>query len=108
MIAEAYRDAIAMIEEHRAQLDRLAAALVASEELGRLEIAAALGEPRPRRTARPEPGPRPEPALRPHAGSVRPRATSVRPRRRRLAPVVADIVTWFVGRARRDRRAGVE
>ena len=92
MIAEAYCDAIAMIEEHRTQLDRLACALVASEELDRLEIAAALGESRPRRTARPEPGPRPEPALRPHAGSVRQPATSVRPRRRRLAPVLADMV----------------
>ena len=107
MIAEAYCDAIAMIEEHRTQLDRLACALVASEELDRLEIAAALGESRPRRTARPEPGPRPEPALRPHAGSVRQPATSVRRRRRRLAPVLAGIVTWFVGRAKRDRRAGV-
>jgi cell division protease FtsH len=68
MIADAYRDAIAMIEEHRAQLDRLAGALVASEELDRLEIAAALSESRPRRTARPEPGPRPEPALRPMRG----------------------------------------
>jgi cell division protease FtsH len=107
MIADAYRDAIAMIEEHRAQLDRLAGALVASEELDRPEIAAALSESRPRRTARPEPVPRPEPALRPHAGSVRQPATSVRPRRRRLAPVLAGIVTWFVGRAKRDRRAGV-
>ena len=53
MIADAYRDAIAMIEEHRAQLDRLAGALVASEELDRPEIAAALSESRPRRTAPP-------------------------------------------------------
>jgi cell division protease FtsH len=107
MIAEAYRDAIAMIEEHRAQLDRLAGGLVASEELDRLEIAAALGESRPRRAAPPEAGPRPEPALRPQARSIRQPATSVRPRRRRLAPVLAGIVTLFVGRANRDRRAGV-
>ena len=104
---EASRDAIAMIDEDRTQLERSAAALVASEELDRLEIAAAVGEPRPRR-ARPEPGPRSEPALRPHAGSVQQLATSVRPGRGRLAPVLADIVTWFVGCAKRDPRAGVE
>ena len=96
-----------MIEEHRAQLARLAGALVASEELDRVEIAAALGAPRPRRAPRPQPEPRPEPAPRPQAGSVRQPITSVRRRRRRLAPVLAGIVTWFVGRAKRDRRAGV-
>jgi cell division protease FtsH len=107
MIAEAYRDAIAMIEEHRAQLARLAGALVASEELDRVEIAAALGAPLPRRAAHQQPEPRPEPVLRPQAGSVRQPAASVRPRQRRLRPAFAGTVTWFVARAKRDRRAGV-
>jgi cell division protease FtsH len=96
MIAEAYRDAIATIVEHRALLDRLAGALVASEELDRLEIAAALGEPTPRRHTPPAPGPRPEPALRPERAKT---PSPAAPRRPRLAPVLAA----FTRRA--DRRA---
>jgi cell division protease FtsH len=104
MIAEAYRDAIAMIEDHRVQLDRLAGALLTSEELDRLEIADALGEPPPRPPVRPEAGPRPEPALRrpeptaPHVVTTRRRA------RRRLAPALAVVRTALVGRP--DRHGG--
>jgi cell division protease FtsH len=107
MIAEAYRDAVAMLEEHREQLDRLAGALLASEELDRLEIAAALGEPPPRRPARPPAGPRPEPALRPEGQTAPHPAASRRQFRRRLAPALAAALTAFTARSDRARRAPV-
>ena len=104
MIAEAYRDAIKLIDAHRAQLDRLARTLLASEELDRLEIATALGEPRPQPPVRPEPGPRPEPALRPH--NVAPSHVHASPRRRRrLSPLLSDALAAFRARADRDRGA---
>ena len=109
MIAEAYRDAIVLIEEHRAQLERLAAALMASEDLDRLEIAASLGEARPRRLPRPHPGPRPEPALRPPAPTARHGERSRRPLGRRFAPALPTALTAFIARVlsvgRREARA---
>jgi cell division protease FtsH len=105
MIAEAYRDAIVLVEQHREQLERLARALTASESLDRLEITTALGEARPRRHARPNPGPRTEPALRPPAaGSPHAR----RERRRlaeRLTPALPAAVQAVLDRAERGRRA---
>jgi cell division protease FtsH len=101
MLADAYRDAIAMLEEHRERLDRLVRALGASEELDRLEIAAALGEPRAPRRTRTEPGARPEPALRPpEATAPHPAAT-----RRALRPRLAPVLTAFIGRADREPAA---
>jgi cell division protease FtsH len=105
MIAEAYRDAIALIDAHRAQLDRLARTLLASEELDRLEIATALGEPRPQPRVPPEPGPRLEPALRPHKVAPSHVPASPRRRRRRLVPLLAGALASFRVRAARDRRA---
>jgi hypothetical protein len=101
---EAYRDAIAMLEEHRARLDRLTRALIESDDLDRLEIAAALGEPRARRSTGPAPGPRPEPALRREPSPRRPRARErgVRPR---LVPLLAEALTAFLGRLPSHRRA---
>jgi cell division protease FtsH len=107
MIADAYRDAIAMIDEHREQLDRLAHALLASEELDRLEIAAALGEPRPGRRSRPEAGPRPEPALRPRNATAPAATRSRHPLRRRLAPALAAAAAAFGTRDGRDRGAPI-
>ena len=105
MIAEAYRDALAMVEEHRAQLDRLARTLLASEELDRLEIAAALGEPPARPATRPAAGPRPEPALHvPAPTPLRQRAPR-RAMRPRLASVLPAAFTAFGGRAGSDRDA---
>jgi cell division protease FtsH len=105
MIAEAYRDAIALVEEHRTQLERLARALIASEDLDRLEIAAALGEARPRQRTRPHPGPRPAPALRQHAPATRRPARQRRPLAPRLAPALPAALAAFIGRADRTRRA---
>jgi cell division protease FtsH len=105
MIADAYRDAIAMIEQHRAQLDRLAGALLEAEELDRLEIAAALGKPRPRVPAPGHSGPRPEPALRSRKPTTRHAARARRPLRRRVAPVLAALLPAWARRADRDRRA---
>jgi Peptidase family M41 len=104
MIAEAYRDAITMVEEHRRPLERLARALLASEELDRLEIAAALGEPPQARPALPPAGPRPEPALRRAGERSAPHPATPRRVRRRLAPALAAVRTVLGGRA--DRRPG--
>jgi cell division protease FtsH len=53
MVAEAYAEAVHLLEAHRPQLDALAAALMASEDLSRMEIVTALaaseaGQPAPR------------------------------------------------------------
>jgi hypothetical protein len=95
-----------MIEEHRAPLGHLARGLVESEELDRLEIAAALGEPRPRARALPQPGPRPEPALRPQQVTTQPASTARRPLRR-IAPALAAALAAFAARADRDRSAPI-
>jgi cell division protease FtsH len=42
LVDDAYRDAVALIDEHRAQLDRLAAALLKAGDIDRPEIVAAL------------------------------------------------------------------
>jgi len=99
MIAEAYRDAIAIVEEHRAQHQRLSRSLLEAEELDRLEIAAALGDPRPRALAHPKPAPRQEPALHPGKAAAQHVPGARRPLRRRLAPALAALLT--ASRARR-------
>jgi cell division protease FtsH len=100
MIAEAYRDAIAMIERHRDQLDRLARRLLVSEELDRLEIADALGEALPVRRPSVEGGPRAKPALRgAHRSARRPALERAR------MPRIPAAVTAFLSRADRGRRA---
>ncbi len=99
MIAEAYGHALSLIEDHRAELDRLAAALLASEELDRLEIAAVLGRPRPVRRVRPAPGPRTHPAL------VSPEPSPPPAPGRALRPRLASALAAFTGRPGRDRDA---
>ena len=42
IVEEAYRDAIALVEEHREQLERLTKALLAAGDIDHLEIAAAM------------------------------------------------------------------
>jgi cell division protease FtsH len=42
IVEDAYRDAIAMVEEHREQLERLTQALLAAGDIDHLEIAAAM------------------------------------------------------------------
>jgi cell division protease FtsH len=64
MIADAYRDAIAMVESHRAELVALSVALLASDDLDRARIATLLGTGRPQPAGVLDLGPRPEPALR--------------------------------------------
>lgn len=91
MIADAYRDAIAMVEQHRPELEALADALLASEDLDRERIAALLGSGRARMAARPDLGPRPEPALRRQnepAQALAP-VERIRPARRRRPAVAA-------------------
>ncbi len=53
LVAEAYRDAIALLEEHRAELDRLTDALLTAEDVDRAEILVALGPDLPQRTLQP-------------------------------------------------------
>ena len=54
MVADAYTDAVALLREHRGQLDSLRERLLESRELERVDILAAIGtvEPRPSRTKR--------------------------------------------------------
>jgi cell division protease FtsH len=53
LVAEAYREAIALLEEHRIELDKLTDALLTAEDIDRAEILAALGRELPQRTLRP-------------------------------------------------------
>jgi Peptidase family M41 len=105
MIADAYRDAIAMVERHRARLDRLAGRLIEAEELDRLEIAAALGDARPRVPARRHPGPRAEASLRGGRPTARQAARARRPLRRRIAPALSALLAMSARRIGRDGRA---
>jgi cell division protease FtsH len=99
MLAEAYRDAVTMVEEHRRQLDRLARGLVESEELDRLEIVAALDDARPPARL----GPQHESALRPRRTAA-PAVTARRSIRRRVAPALAALMAFAAraGRAPED------
>ena len=47
LVADAYRDAVSLVEEHRTQLDRLATALLHSGEIERPEIELALVDAKP-------------------------------------------------------------
>jgi cell division protease FtsH len=65
MVADAYTDAVALLREHRGQLDSLRERLLESRELERVDILAAIGTvvPRPIRTQRPPTRPRLVPPL---------------------------------------------
>jgi cell division protease FtsH len=101
MIAEAYRDAVAMARRHRTQLWSLSDALLAHEDLDRQEIAVLLGSDRPGMDAPLGLGPPPEP-LAPVVPLRRERA------RRRRAPAAAAAagraaLAFVRLRARRER-----
>jgi cell division protease FtsH len=68
MVADAYADALSLLEEHRAQLECLTERLLDQRVLERVDILAAIGEVShaPKRT--PRPMPRPVPALVPPQG----------------------------------------
>jgi cell division protease FtsH len=53
LVADAYRDAIALLEEHRDKLNRLTDALLTAEDVDRAEILVALGPDLPQRTLHP-------------------------------------------------------
>jgi cell division protease FtsH len=103
MIADAYRDAIAMVEGHREELRALSTALLANDDLDRDRIAALLGTGRPRAAARLDLGPRPEPALRrQHEPQPSAPVVPLRERRRRRvprAPAAAGAAATAIGRA---------
>jgi hypothetical protein len=116
MIADAYRDAIALTEAYREELAALSTALLANDDLDRERIAALLGTGRPRPAAQLDLGPRPEPALRrQHEPQPSTPVVPLRERRRRRvprAPATAGAAAAAVGRmaltparlfARRDR-----
>jgi cell division protease FtsH len=67
MVADAYADALALLGEHREQLDRLSARLLENRVLERVDILAAIGNVTtlPKRT--PRPMPQTVPALTPRA-----------------------------------------
>jgi cell division protease FtsH len=103
MIADAYRDSLAMVEEHLGELRALSTALLAEDDLDRERVAALLGTGRPRPAPRLELGPRPEPALsRRHERQPPAPVARLRERRRRLlprAPAAAGAAAASVGRA---------
>lgn len=63
LVADAYADAIAMLEAHRDQLESLAQALLEKQDLNRAEILQALGRVAPRRPSGKRLGPQAAPAL---------------------------------------------
>jgi cell division protease FtsH len=103
MIADAYRDALAMVEEHLDELRALSTALLAEDDLDRERVAALLGTGRPRPATRLELGPRPEPVLsRRHERQPPAPVVRLRERRRRLlprAPAAAGAAAASIGRA---------
>jgi cell division protease FtsH len=109
MIADAYRDAIAMTEEHRAELEALSVALLAHDDLDRERIETLLGTGRPRPRAVLDLGPRPEPALRRQyeRDDTPARVVPLRePRRRRLpAPAAAAAAARFFIAKRTQRHS---
>jgi cell division protease FtsH len=66
MVADAYADALALLSEHRAQLERLSARLLEQRVLERVDILAAIGNVT-RLTDRERPSAKAAPALRPAA-----------------------------------------
>jgi cell division protease FtsH len=103
MIADAYRDALAVVEEHLEELRALSTALLAEDDLDRERVAALLGSGRPRPAARLELGPRPEPALS-RRQDRQASAPVVRLRERRWrraprAPSAASAAAAAIGRA---------
>jgi ATP-dependent Zn protease len=101
MIAEAYRDAVAMASRHRTEPWRLSDALLAREDLDRQEITALLGSDRPGLGAPVGLGPPPEPVA-----AVVPLRRERERRRRAPAAVAAagSAALAFVRlRARRER-----
>jgi cell division protease FtsH len=84
MIAEAYRDALALTRKHRAALWELSSALLAKEDLGREQIAALLGTGPPRPVPTLGLGPAPAPAA-----SVVPLRRRRERRRTQRAPAAA-------------------
>jgi cell division protease FtsH len=66
IVEEAYRDSIALVEEHREQLERLSQALLAAGDIDHLEIAAAMEGSTPaarRPNLQPLPDPEPVPVV---------------------------------------------
>ncbi len=64
IVEEAYRDSIALVEEHREQLERLSQALLAAGDIDHLEIAAAMEGSTPA-ARRPNLQPLPDPVVEP-------------------------------------------
>ena len=101
LVEDAYRDAVALVSEHRPQLEALAQALLAAGEIARPEIVAALGgtvsQPRRMRGA----GPAPE-----HAASSEPvGALGARRRRERARAGLGRAMTALAAvRSRRQSR----
>jgi cell division protease FtsH len=63
MVADAYADALTLLEEHREQLERLSERLVQQRELERVDILTAIGRPQAEPKPAPSPTPRPAPRL---------------------------------------------
>jgi cell division protease FtsH len=109
IVAEAYAEAVRLLEAHRTQLDTLATALLASEDLSRMEIVTALAaadggalgaQTRPKSLApttapalhRPVPAPAPAPAQPAHPSRLRDLLTErLRASGRRMRPAPTPV-----------------
>ncbi|MGN6379257.1 MAG: ATP-dependent metallopeptidase FtsH/Yme1/Tma family protein [Gaiellales bacterium] len=100
LVADSYQDAIALLDEHRDELDRLAEALLGAGQLERVDILAVLGgEQRqhartPRQVARSKPR---------HIHAV-PEPVAAVERSRELSGRLVAIAHWLEQRPRRRRR----
>jgi cell division protease FtsH len=99
MVAEAFSGAVAILEEHRSQLESLAEALLEQKTLERVDILAAIG-PDSRIDHRPaDPGPSLRPVINPRVGVTRTDAP-----KRRTRPALAHALS----RIRHLRRAKIK
>jgi cell division protease FtsH len=105
IVEEAYREAIAMVEEHREQLERLTQALLAAGDIDHLEIAAAIeGSTIAARRPNLQPLPEPEPDFVADVEPDEPRSRGLWVPRR--AEAGAAIAAFRAERAA-ERRGGV-
>lgn len=87
IVEEAYRDSIALVEEHREQLERLTQALLAAGDIDHLEIAAAMEGSTPA-ARRPNLQPLPDPVVEPLAEEPEPQR---KPSGKLWVPTPADV-----------------
>jgi cell division protease FtsH len=102
LVADSYADAIALLDEHRDDLDRLAEALLGAGQLERVDILAILGGERRQHARQPRQAPRTRPrhlhvVSEPAAAAQQPQPTATHSR-------LVAFAHWLEQRPRRRRR----